>query len=692
MISKKNNIQIMKTKILSLLALFLVSIATNAQIDRSKMPEPGPDPVVKLGTPETFTLKNGLKVIMVENNKLPRASASLTIDNKPYFEGEIAGVSGMKGSLMGRGTKNISKDDFNEKVDFLGANVSFFSSGAFASSLKKYFPEILGLMADGVKNSQFTQEEFDKEVQITLDGLKSDEKNVTSAARRVEDVLTFGRNHPSGEFTSKESVEKITLEDVKNNYNTYYRPNNAYLVVEGDINPKEIKKLVKSLFSGWEKGTIPAYIATETQNVSTTEINFVDMQNAVQSEISIINNIDLKLGDKDYYAALMASNILGGGGTARLFMNLREDKGYTYGSYASLRENRYAASFRASASVRNMVTDSSVVELQKEINKIRYQKVTAEELANSKEEYIGGFVMDVQKPRTVANFALNIARYNLPQDFYENYIKNIKAVTLDDVQNAAIKYFKGDKARIVITGKGIDVLKNLEKTDYVIKYFDKYGNPTEKPAMTMPVPDGMTATNVVDKYIEAIGGKDKVMSVKTTMTVSDATIQGTPLVMTNKASSPNKSSMVISVMGNAMQKIIFDGEKGYQEAQGRKMDMKPEEVEDAKKMMAPFADMAYRNGKLDRIEPIEGENFYVIVLGKTEVFYSVKTGLKGKEIKTVKGPDGADVQVPSVFSDYKEVNGIKFPHSIVLKSGPMNLDFKVKEIKINEGVTDADFE
>ena len=413
----------MKTKILSLLVIFLVSIATNAQIDRSKMPKPGPDPVVKLGTPKTFTLKNGLKVIMVVNNKLPRASANLTIDNKPYFEGEISGVSGMMGSLLGRGTSNISKDDFNEKVDFLGANVSFFSTGAFASSLKKYFPEILGLMADGVMNSTFTQEEFDKEVQITLDGLKSDEKNVTSAARRVENVLTYGKNHPFGEFTSKKSVEKITLQDVKNNYTTYYKPNNAYLVIEGDINPKKIKKLVKSLFSDWKKGEIPGYTMPETESVAATEINFVNMDNAVQSEIAVINNIDLTLGDKDYYAALIANNILGGGGTARLFMNLREDKGYTYGSYSRLSQSRYAGTFRASASVRNVVTDSSVVEIQKEINKIRYQKVTAEELANSKEEYIGGFVMDVQKPRTVANFALNIARYNLPKDFYENYIK-----------------------------------------------------------------------------------------------------------------------------------------------------------------------------------------------------------------------------------------------------------------------------
>ena len=681
----------MKTKILSLIAFFLVSVAINAQIDRSKMPKPGPDPEIKLGTPNTFTLTNGLKVIMVENNKLPRASASLTIDNKPYFEGEIAGVSSMMGSLLGRGTINISKDEFNEKVDFLGANVSFFSSGAYASSLKKYFPEILGLMADGVKNSQFTQEEFDKEVQITLDGLKSNEKNVTSAARRVENVLTYGKNHPFGEFTSKESVNKITLEDVKNNYNSYFKPNNAYLVIEGDIDTKEIEKLVKSIFSDWKKGEIPAYTIPVTESVATTEINFIDMQNAVQSEIAVINNVDLTLGDKDYYSALMASNILGGGGTARLFMNLREDKGYTYGSYASLRQDKYAGTFRATASVRNVVTDSSVVEIQKEINRIRYEKVTSEELKNSKEEYIGGFVMDVQKPRTVANFALNIERYNLPKDFYANYIKNIKAVTLDDVQNAAIKYFRGDKAKIIITGKGIDVLKNLENTDYVIKYFDTYGNPTEKPAMTLPIPEGMTAANVIDKYITAIGGEDKVMAIKTTMMVANATIQGTPLVMTSKSSAPNKTSQEIAVMGNVMQKSIFDGEKGYSESRGQRTDMEGDDLEEAKEGNAIISDLNYKSGTLLRIEPIDGRNTIVLKHKNNEVFYDMETGLKVKSIKVTKGPDGADVKIPTLFSDYKEVNGVKFPYSIVQKMGPMELNFEIQEIKVNEGVTDADF-
>ena len=681
----------MKTKILSFIAIITLSFATNAQIDRSTMPTPGPDPVVKLGTAEKFSLENGLTVIMVENHKLPRVSATLRIDNQPYFEGEIAGVSSMMGSLLGRGTINITKDAFNEKVDFLGASVGFFSTGASARSLKKYFPEVLGLMADGVKNSEFNQEEFDKEKEVTLENLKADEKNIPAIASRVEGLLVYGKKHPFGEFTSKKSVNNITLEAVKNNFNTYYKPNHGYLIIVGDINPKETKKLVKSLFADWKKGEIPVSDFPKPENVSTAEINFVNMSNANQSEISIVNTIDLTLGDTDYYAALLANKILGGGGSARLFQNLREDKAYTYGSYSRVSQNRQTGVFKATAGVRNVVTDSAIVEIQKEINKIRYQKVSSKELQDAKEEYIGGFVMDVQKPATAANYALNIALYNLPEDFYANYIKNINSVTVDDVQNAAIKYFKGDKARIMVTGKGIDVLKNLEKTDYVINYFDTEGNPTEKPEMTLPIPEGMTAETVINKYIVAIGGEEKVMAVKTTITIANATIQGTPLVMTMKAAAPNKSSQEISVMGNTMQKTVFNGTSGYSSSRGQKKDMTAEEISKAQAESGIFKDLAYTSGELLRIEPLEGKNAIVLKYKDSEVYYDMTSGLKVKEVKTAKTPDGKEVKTPTIYSDYKEVNGVKFPHAIGIKSGPMNLDFVVQEIKVNEGVSDADF-
>ncbi|WP_159946797.1 M16 family metallopeptidase [Polaribacter septentrionalilitoris] len=682
----------MKTKILLFITVLTMSFVANAQIDRSKMPKPGPDPVIKLKKTRKFTLKNGLTVIMVENHKLPRVSASLTIDNKPYVEGDKAGVSSLMGSLLGRGTSNITKDEFNEKVDFIGASINFFSSGASARSLSRYFPEVLKLMADGVKNSEFTKEEFEKEVKVTLENLKSGEKDASTIARRVESVLNYGKNHPYGEFTTKETVNNISLEDVENNYKTYYRPNNAYLVIIGDINPRKTKKLVKKLFGNWEKGNIPNNEITKPTNVDHTEINFVNMPNAVQSEITVINNINLKVGDKDYYAALLANKILGGGGSARLFNNLREDKGYTYGSYSSIRANRYAASFRANASVRNMVTDSSVVEILKEVNKIRYKGVTKEELKNAKEEYIGGFVMDVQKPNTAASFALNIARFNLPDDYYENYIKNINSVTLEDVKKASLKYFKGDKARVIITGKGNDVLDNLEKVGYPINYFDKEGNPTEKPEMTIPIPKGLTATKVINKYIDAIGGKDKIMEVNSIFMVANATIQGTPLVLTSKSALPNKSSQVVSVMGQVFQKSVFDGKKGYTEARGQRKDMAGKELETARAKTSLFEDLGYTDGKLLRVEPIDGKKAIVLQHMDKEIFYDLNSGLKIKEVKTVKLANGKEMKMPTIFSDYKEVNGVKFPYKIDQKNGPMMLNFVVKELKINEGVTDKDFE
>ena len=683
----------MKTKILSLVAILAMSFTSIAQIDRSKMPEPGPAPKVKLGESKKFILKNGLTVIMVENHKLPRASVNLTIDNYPSFEGDKAGVSSMMGSLLGRGTTNISKDEFNERVDYLGAYLSFSSGGAYGASLKKYFPEILELMADGVKNSQFTQEEFEKEQKITLDGIKSNEKSVTSAARRVENALTYGKEHPFGEFITKETVKNITLKDVENRYKNYYKPNNAYLIIIGDINPKKIKKMVKKLFSDWKSGSIPEYTMPKVNNVETTEIDFINMDNAVQSEIAVVNSLDLTLGDKDYYAALLANQILGGGGTARLFQNLREDKAYTYGSYSRVRQSRYVGTFKATASVRNMVTDSSVVEIQKEINKIRYQKVSEQDLRDAKELYIGNFVMEVQKPATAARYALNRELYNLPEDYYETYLEKINAVTINDLQDAAIKYFKGDKARIIITGKGIDVLKNLEKnSDYKINYFDKFGNPSEKPEMTLPIPEGVTAASVIDSYFNAIGGADKIAAIKTLAMTYNATIQGTPIVLTTKVAAPNKTTNTISVMGQTMQKQAFNGENGYNEMRGQKKEFDEKEINKSKSNTAPFSDMAYKNGLLDRIEPIDGKNAYVIKSGTTEIYYDVATGLKLQSVEVVKTPDGKETKVPTIFSDYKEVGGVLFAHKRDQVTPQFTLNFVLQDVKINEGVEDKDFE
>lgn len=192
-------------KIVYIAACLFLTITMQAQ-DRTQ-PKPGPSPTININKPESFTLKNGLKVLIVENHKLPRVSYTLTLDNAPYAEGNKKGVSGILSSMLGNGTENISKDAFNEEVDFLGARINFWDAGAAASGLSRYSNRLLELMADGALNPVFTQEEFDKEIAKAIEGLKADEKSVKSIAGRVENVLTYGKNHYNGEFTTEETLK-----------------------------------------------------------------------------------------------------------------------------------------------------------------------------------------------------------------------------------------------------------------------------------------------------------------------------------------------------------------------------------------------------------------------------------------------------------------------------------------------------
>ncbi len=684
----------MKTTYISIITILFFTLSLSAQVDRSVQPKPGPSPKINLGKPQTFELKNGLKVLVVENHKLPRVSAMLTIDNNPIFEGDKAGVSSLTGSLIGSGTKNISKDAFNEEVDYLGANLSFSSQGARLNSLSKYFPRILELMADGSQNPIFTQEDFDKEVNILLDGIKSGEKSVATIASRAQSALAYGKKHPYGEFTSKETVENIALADVQNFYNTYFKPNNAYLVIVGDVNFEEVKKLVKKQFSNWKKGELPAYSIPVVNNVTETEIDFIDMPNAVQSDVTILSTVDFKMTDSDYCAILLANQIFGGDFNSYLNMNLREAHGYTYGARSGIRPDKNtAALFTAGAQVRNSVTDSTVIQTMLELTKIRTVNVTSEELEIVKATYVGSFVRNIEKPETVAGYALNIQTNNLPEDFYETYLTKINAVTIEDIQRVAQKYFSADNARIIITGKALDVLPNLEKLPYKINYFDKDANATGKPEMTKPIPVGVTKATVVDAYFNAIGGADKVKALESTLVTYEASAMGNTILTTEKRIA-TKYTNEISMGGNVVQKIIMSEDGVFMNKQPLPAPM----ANEMKYTLGTFSEMGLlnnENSKLTGIEIIEGKDTYVIStkgeIVSTSVYFNATSGLKVKEVQTI-SMGGQTQNQEATFSDYKEFNGVKFPGLKTGNLGPQTVEFKLIDAKVNEGVTESDFE
>lgn len=430
----------------------------------------------------------------------------------------------------------------------------------------------------------------------------------------------------------------------------------------------------------------------DPKNAQYLQINFIDMPNAVQSEISLVNTANLKMGDPDYFPAIVANQILGGDFNGYLNMNLREAHGWTYGAKSNMGYGKYVDKFIASSSVRNAVTDSAVTEFIKEIKRIRTEKVSEENLKNIKAGYIGRFVMQIEKPQTIARYALNIETEHLPADFYENYIRSINAVTPEDIQRVANKYFLIDNMRIVITGKGSEVVPALEKLKIPILYFDRFGNPVEKPAAKQ-ASAAVSAKSVIETYIRNVGGEKALSAVKTIMITASGTIQGTPIELTTKATSDKKLTREVKAMGMVMMKQVVNAKGAYIVQQGQRKDLSGDELKSMQDSATPFdeLEMVKKTGlTVSGVESINGSDAYVIKDGNSTYYYDVKSGLKTAESKTITQNGQAITQMVG-YGDYRDVKGIKIPYKSTLNVG-MEIELTTTDVKINEGVTDADFQ
>ena len=703
---KLNNIfkiKIVKNIILILAIVFTGSL--HSQLDRSIVPESGPSPEISFGKPQTFKLENGLTVLVVENNKLPRASASLSFDNPLIYEGEVAGVSSILAEMIGNGTQSISKEDFIEEVDYMGASVSVTGSGAFAGSLKRYFPRVLELMASAVLEPLLTQEEFDNQKNLIKESLKTSDKDVSTAASRVQDLITYGPKHPNGEFISQESLDRATLKDAVDFYNNYSSPNNAYLVIIGDIEFEEVKSKVTELFSPWESKQVASESFPQPESPNETEIIFVDMPNGVQSVVSVMNTVDFNKKESDYFSALVANRILGGGGAGRLFNNLREDKGWTYGSYSGISESiKTKGRVIAQAQVRNEVVDSAAVELLMELDKMRNTLVTDEEINSAKAKYTGNFVMSLEDPSTIAGIALNIITEDLPEDYYNNFLGNINNVTKEDIQKASQNYFTPSKTRIFITGKGSEILEKVDNIEYngkelSIRYFDKFANEIQRPDYS--VSTDVSAEGIVTNYINSIGGRDRLENVESIEITGNANLnmQGQSFVLEfySLKNNQNQSLATVTAGGMVVQKSVFNKYQGYNEVNGQRIPLSDSELESAIIDSALFSELNYDFSTIELIgtSVVNEEKVYEIKItdNKTE-YYSIESGLKVKEIETTE-VEGNQIVVETTVNEYEEVDGVLIPSEInqVTPALPIpgGITIKFSKIKLDVKTSDSDF-
>lgn len=703
----------MKNRIISFLAVLVISLPLAAQVkkskatqatatpvvkevlDRSVRPQAGPAPVIKIGEYQSFELANGLKVFVVENHKIPRLAYSLVLDYDPVFEGEMAGYSEFSGQLMRTGTTTRTKDQIDEAVDMIGASLNTSASGMYANCLSKHNETLLTIMSDVLLNANFKPEELEKIRTQTLSGLEADKNDPGAISQRVNSVLVYGSNHPYGENISEESAKKITLEKCTEFYKTYFRPNIAYLAIVGDITLDEAKPLVEKYFGSWQRGDVPKANYAMPKAPSKATVVMVDRPNAVQSTINVTYPVDLKPGSPDELKVKLANTILGGG-TFRLFSNLREKHSWTYGAYSSIQSDKYVGRFNASAEVRNPVTDSSFTEILAEMGRIRTEPVSDEELSMVKNFMMGNFGRSLENPSTVASFAINTARYNLPADYYSTYLTKLSALTASDVQMAAQKYIRPDNAYLLTVGKAEELVPNLKKfaKSGEILYYDTDAKPYDPSKKLKPAPAGVTADQVINNYIVAIGGAKKLKKVKDVTINAGATMQNMPISLDMYTKAPDKFLLQVGSGAMVFAKQIYNAGKGISTSpmSGESKPIEGAELASMKEQSLIFPEMhyaalGYTAELLGIEEQIDQKQYYKVLVTKGESkdtdYYDVQTGLK---MRTESKESVAE------FGDYKAVDGILFPHALSQMMGQQTINFTVSAVKLNSKLKDELFE
>lgn len=677
-----------------------VAIACNpvAKLDRSKVPAAGPAPAISIGQYQLFTLDNGLRVIVVENHKLPRVSYNINLDRDPVREGNKAGYVEMAGSLMSAGTTTRSKAQIDEKVDFLGANLSTSSTSVSGSCLKKHSDELLTVMSDVLLNPTFPQEEFDKTIKQTLSGLASEKTSPDAISEKIGNLMKYGKDHPYGEIVTEATVNKIERKDLQGYYNTYFKPNAAFLVIVGDITVDEARAQATKYFGSWKSEKVTELSFPTPTAPAGNRVVFVPVPGAVQSVIDVTYPIDVKPGTQEAIVASMLNNVLGGSGfQTRLMQNLREDKAYTYGAYSSISPDEFVGSFSAGASVRNAVTDSAIVQFLYEMERLVNEPIADSTIQTVKNIMTGSFARSLEGPQTIARFALNIEKYKLPKDYYETYLQKLNSITAADLQNLAKKIIKPSNAYITVVGNK-EIVPTLEK--FAASGKVELYNPDGTVFTDLrPAPEGVTAQNILRKYIDAIGGETALAKVKSMEQKGSMNLGPMTAQLNMKVKDNSKYKMTVNIGGMEMVKQVYDGTKGVMVQMGKSEQLGESDIADMKSEMNMLSEINYeKNGiipSLKGIDKLESGDAYVIELKKadgsvTTEYYDVNSGLKVK-ILSVEGEGEDTVNSETIINDYATKDGIKYVSKRTQNVGPQTIIYNTDELIINPKIDDKEF-
>jgi predicted Zn-dependent peptidase len=446
--------------------------SAHAAVDRTKKPEPGPAPEAAFPDYTVKELPNGLRIFVIEDDRKPTVTLRLVVKAGEALDGDKPGKASFVASLLNRGTTTRDALTFAKTVDSLGARLEASagpdSISVSTSGLTKSIDPLLDLLADAVLHPAFAAEEFAKAQRRALSGLMAQKKEPGALVGKLMSKVLFGE-HPYGNVTTPESVNAITRDELAAFHAKWFAPNNASLAVVGDVKAADILPKIEKALGGWERKSVTLPEVAGVPPVSGVTIHLLDLPGSVQSNV-IVTRPGPPRKNPDLAELNVMNAILGGGFSGRLFQNLREKHGYTYGSSSAFGYNKDAGYFQATAETRNDVTAPAITEILGEINRLQNEPVPEKELELQRQYNVGNYLLSLENAGRVASRVQDIDQYGLPADFYKTYAKRMSAVTAPKVKDLADKYLSTKDTAIVVVGDAKQVRESLEKLGKVVVY------------------------------------------------------------------------------------------------------------------------------------------------------------------------------------------------------------------------------
>ena len=446
--------------------------ADRPPVDRSVKPEPGRAPTASFPEYKDITLSNGLRLFFIQDDRRPMVTFRLMVKSGSDADGPKPGTASLTATLLNRGTASRSAEDFAKETDFLGSRIEASagpdSIALTAAALNKYTAQLLQLMSDAARQPAFTEEQLNKARKLVLSSLEAQKQKPGALLSKMVAKVVYG-NHPYGSIATPDTVKSILRDDLVQFHKLHFRPNNATLAIVGDVSLEQVLPLIEEAFGSWERADIPAVQRTPPPEIKGRVIHLVDRPGSVQSSIAVCRS-GPRRDTPDLPEVLVLNATLGGGFSGRLFQNLREAHGWTYGAYSAFDPRRTAGSFEASAETRNEVTAPAIGELLKEIDRLRTEPVPEPELALQREYNVGNYLLSLERSERTAQRVQDIDLYGLPADFYKTYASRMGSVTPELLQATAKTHLDAENTCIVVVGEAKDIRASLEAIGKVTVY------------------------------------------------------------------------------------------------------------------------------------------------------------------------------------------------------------------------------